>query len=265
MKSTTLKTRRFRTMVVALSLAFSFTAIAGNPPGDCPSDWDLCNPKYWDRCGNTTDVDVQKCLNLTSDTTGECLSDEQRDYARNHGVGVFCVGRVIYTACPCSCFEQDTRILTINDQGFAWKEARLIDQSTWLYSPMAEATLDDLKLAPHQISYTTSGPEDPALFVFTFVDGRTLKVTQNHALLLSDGRMIRANEVTLNDMLVDMYGLPLVITAISREHTSKHVYNLLVQTGEKAEHLLIAEGVVVGDLLWQNALDAEIGQILLRQ
>ena len=43
------------------------------------------------------------------------------------------------------------------------------------------------------------------------------------------------------------------------------VHSILVKTDVKKEHIIVADGLVVGDLLWQNSLGSELNSVLMRQ
>ena len=53
------------------------------------------------------------------------------------------------------------------------------------------------------------------------------------------------------------------ITEIKREHTSEEVINFLTVGKSLRSHMLIAEGVVVGDLAWQNDLVAALDRVVM--
>lgn len=124
------------------------------------------------------------------------------------------------------------------------------------------------------MKYKTQGAEAEELYVVKTPIG-TLRVTSTHAILLADGRMIAAKDLTPRDLLMGFDGKPVsIVGPIQRALANDgQVHNVLVDTPHKKEHLLVANGadgdasngVVVGDLLWQNRLGAELNAVLMRQ
>lgn len=172
--------------------------------------------------------------------------------------------------CPCGCFEENTNILAL---------LKGEDTPTWikvsdLYSARktsqvvtldGESTIESPLFAARRIAKSTKGEETEALYVLRAANGRTLKLTRNHGVLRGDGVMVKAHELVAGDALVTTSGEKVAITTIDREMTAGEVYNFLADTRVDAEHTLVAEGFVVGDLAWQNSLSNQLGSILLRK
>jgi hypothetical protein len=259
--------RALATVTVAAALVSGSSSFA-SAPGDAPGR--LHNDAFWNRCGSPQgqpDIPMTQCVNATNTSfAGGCIDQQEHDYAVSHGIMVFCLGPTIVSACPCGCFEQGTRLLTaVAAQAATWTAVKDLTAADSVIAAAGGATLRDLALVPHAISYTTKGPERHDLFVFTSAGGKELALTGGHAVLLADGRMIAAKDVRMTDKLVAADGTAVTLTAIKRRATTTDVYNLLVESKADAEHLVVAEGLVVGDILWQNALGADLGKVLLRQ
>jgi hypothetical protein len=43
------------------------------------------------------------------------------------------------------------------------------------------------------------------------------------------------------------------------------VFNFLTTGKTKKGHLIVAEGIIVGDLMWQNTLGNELNEVAVRQ
>ncbi|WP_257452568.1 hypothetical protein [Archangium lipolyticum] len=172
----------------------------------------------------------------------------------------------IASVCPEGCFEASTRIMSIGSEGqLLWMAAEALSVESVLASLSSEASLDAPLFNPRSIENMTKGPEEQSLYVFVLDQGQTLKVTQNHGMLLADGRMVKASDVTKKDSFVGVDGSHLKVKDILRETTSKDVYNFRVDSSEVSEHIIAAEGVLVGDLAWQGELSHELGSINLRK
>ena len=258
--------RRALATAAAIVAALCGSAASASAPGDAPGR--LHNDAFWNRCGSPQgqpDIPMAQCINATNTSfAGGCIDQQERDYAIGHGVMVFCLGPTIVSACPCGCFERGTRILTAASAA-TWTAVDDLTAADRVVAPSGDAQLRDLALAPHAISYTTKGPEKHELDVFESVGGKRLALTERHGVLLADGRMVAAKDVVASDKLLAADGTAVTIKSITRRTTTADVYNVLVEGKADTEHLVVAEGLVVGDILWQNALGADLGSVLLRQ
>ncbi len=174
----------------------------------------------------------------------------------------------IAAVCACGCFEANTRILVSfeDDPDYAWMKIRDMDGSSQVAALSADATLESLDLMTFGLSKFIHGPEETPLHVFHLSNGKVLKLTQNHGVLVSDGRMIAAKDVTVSDKLLSVHdGKEVSIQEITRENTTEDVYNFEVKGTSNLDHIVGAEGVFVGDLAWQNNLASELGEIQVRK
>lgn len=234
---------------------------AGAPPV-------LSNPEYYKRCStNTTGEDVQGCLDLTKTTTLKCLTDVERQWALDHSLGVVCVGAKVHSVCPCSCFEQSTRILSFTESGHpVWKNVLDMKKGERVASLNQSANLRNISFDAQNISYQTNGPEKKPLVVI-HAGKNTLKVTETHAVVMADGRVIEASSIKVGDMVLGSNGAAKTVRSIEREFTDKDVINFLVDKPlvDKKSHIISAEGILVGDMQWQNYLREDLNKVLLRR
>lgn len=173
---------------------------------------------------------------------------------------------VIGAICKCGCFEANSLILTQDEQGTtAWVPAKDIKTSTTLFALNEAATLSQPTFDVKSIKAATRGEEKPALYAFELDNGRTLKVTQNHGMLLSNGRVVEARTLGVGAEFVALDGSTVRVRDLRFEHTAEDVYNFEVNAQGSAGHIIAAEGVLVGDLAWQNQLSRELGSIAVRR
>jgi hypothetical protein len=173
---------------------------------------------------------------------------------------------VINAVCKCGCFESNTLILAQSEGSEAeWTPANQIKPSDHLASLDEMSTLRDPRLELKPIKAFTRGEETPLLHVFSLDNGRLLKVTQNHGMLLSDGHVVPAKRIGIGARFVGVDGRIVNVTDITYEQTKRLVYNFEVVTATKAGHIVAAEGVLVGDLAWQNQLAHEVSAIEVRR
>jgi hypothetical protein len=168
--------------------------------------------------------------------------------------------------CPCGCFEASTKILTLDNEGReAYKKVKNVQRGDSIASLEDQSTLDNLVWFGRDIHYATKGPETEALYVFQVSNGSRVALTQNHAVLLASGKVVTAKDVSVGDQLVSYKGGPAFVQKISRRYTKDNVYNFAIKGQSKLNHFVVAEDLVVGDILWQNTLGSEINSIAIRQ
>jgi hypothetical protein len=173
----------------------------------------------------------------------------------------------IAAVCKCGCFEASSRILIESPNGTTtqWVYAKDVKEDSKLVALNELSELSQPGLTSKPIKALTHGQELPALYVFSLSNGRQLKVTQNHGMLLSDGRVVEAKTLSVGAEFVGLDGSIVRVNNISFERTEHDVFNFEVDSQDKSGHFIAAEGVLVGDLAWQNQLGRELGSIVIRR
>lgn len=116
------------------------------------------------------------------------------------------------------------------------------------------------------IEARTVGGENHPMVVLSMADGITLAETENHAILLSTGVMVAAKDLTAGQTLVRHDGSPNEIAEISRLPADGYAYNVLTDAGLVHQgHMVVANDLIVGDLMWQNTLSTDLNAIIVRQ
>ena len=172
--------------------------------------------------------------------------------------------------CPCGCFDPNTRLFTENknlgeSDWMSIKDIIQNQESKQLWSLTDDASLLDWKLAPREIRKSTHGPEHKPLVYLHTTDGNILGITEEHAALLWSGEMVAAKNLTIGNKLVSSKGTPSEIKHIERRFINEEVLNVLTNGKTSASHVILAEGLAVGDLAWQNSLQSELNSILIRE
>lgn len=172
--------------------------------------------------------------------------------------------------CTCGCFEESTRLFSLSgsDSEPKWNVIKDIvadERNYFLWSLSDDATIFDFKTIPRKIVRNTQGPEqEPLIYLHTDANN-TLGLTSEHAVLLWSGEMVAAKSLIVGQMIVSSSGKPLKITKIELKMTEKNVVNILTEGESMLAHIVLAEGIVVGDLAWQNSLQFELNAIVVRQ
>jgi len=195
---------------------------------------------------------------------------DQAKYQKLKGEGRFpgCMGSTFIGDCPCGCFAPETLIELLTEVGSENMPAYSLYKN-WKNVELAsledEAHLTKPTYVARSIAVATEGDESKALVRIELDNGSVLRLTEKHPVLKASGQMITAREVTLGDKLVDRNGDELFIRKVGREPYDGKVYNFETDGKTLASHVVVAEGVLVGDLAWQNALEQELGGIAIRK
>lgn len=137
------------------------------------------------------------------------------------------------------CFARDTKIKTEN-RG---------DVQIDLLMPNEGLALSDGRIA--KIKRIIAGPEAKPLYVFETKTGQKIRVTTTHPMKTERG-VLPADQIKKTDKLLTENGAWVQIKKISRVKYQDQVYNVELEGIEEADHLVIANGLVSGDLYLQQ-------------
>ena len=174
-------------------------------------------------------------------------------------------GPQIYSFCPVGCFAADTEILSALRGRTTYSRASEITRNDSLWSLSDRANLRAVALTKHDIGRVVHGPEIPELFVFALATGATLRVTQHHPMILDNGMIVEAAQVEDGASFIGVDGRPVAVVSITREPATEDVFNFQTVGDTQLSHVIVADGVLVGDLKLQNDLAAEQASIELRR
>jgi hypothetical protein len=245
-------------------LLFSFSVLAQSQPArekqiiDGP-------PLLAVRCMELTpeecrrERDEYRLRGCVSDWAHKELGEKRGPKGEIGGYPQCTVQNALKSWCYCGCFHPDTRILVhdkhANVQIYVRAGDIIKDLSRYELMVLDEsADRNAVTLTPVAIEKYTSGPEKPALVIASLSSGVELKVSSQHAVMLSDGRMVVAEDLKEGEFLIGEKAEPVRIEKIVREKTEEQVINFMTVGKTLRSHMLIAEGVVVGDVAYQNDL-----------
>ncbi|OGR04109.1 MAG: hypothetical protein A2284_09220 [Deltaproteobacteria bacterium RIFOXYA12_FULL_61_11] len=142
------------------------------------------------------------------------------------------------------CFTEGTMILVGPDS------YKPVEQLT------TRDTVQDKQGRTRAISRIVDGPEKYRVVVLTTVAGQTLGVSETHPVMTRAGLKM-ARELTVLDSLLRTDGTYVELAGIERQVPTGHVYNfVLAGEGEEVmDHLIVANGLVTGDLTVQHRLE----------
>lgn len=233
----------------------------------------LTDPGH-NRCGDNV-LPASQCptAQQTAWNNGQgCINQTEYNYALNNAIAPLCAQwnpTQFVGWCRCGCFEKSTQILTrvkaenrlaqvgvdvLNQDIF---DAYTMTDDSTLYAPIWEA---------RTITATTVGTEEKPLVWVHLENGSSIGLTEEHAVLTAEGIMLTAKELQAGQhQMVTAEGEPVLIKEIQRVATKDPVYNLLTDAGLNHKgHMVVANGVVVGDIMWQNTLAKDLQRVVVR-
>ena len=234
------------------------------------------------------DIDAFQRLAFSTDTSGRCMDigigpNECRaelDYALTNGLitrraydwaqanGYYPVINrhgLINAICKCGCFEAETQISARINGVTLNVAAKDISKAHQLLALDSDASRQALHQSYYPVQSLTKGPEYADLYQFELSNGKALTVSQHHGMVVNEGRVVAAKDVTAQDHFIAASGEVVTISAISRLPATADVVNFETDGPDAVNHIIVAEGVLVGDLSWQNQRAADLGRIAIRQ
>ncbi|HET9239247.1 MAG TPA: hypothetical protein VFO10_18450 [Oligoflexus sp.] len=163
--------------------------------------------------------------------------------------------------CACGCFTPDVVLDTTTGP----KSILGLFESS-LTEPFRLITQAEMFVAEYTVSPWlkqsdfTVGPEENPIYRFSTDRGESITVTEKHPMVLNaDGEyeLRLAKEVKAGDIFIAKDGTDRVVTAIETYKMPKEnnlVYNVNTNGERMLDHLVSANGLLVGDLYLQNLL-----------
>jgi len=235
----------------------------------------LLDPGY-NRCADDASIPAGQCTqyqDLAWNNGNGCITQEEYFYAEANFIAPLCspFSPTQYLGyCRCGCLAKQTEVFVEQANGAQWVQIDSLpghEDETNLFSLAANASLSSWDYGTSGLTAMTIGPEQKPLVWVTTTAGQSIGLTETHGVLLATGFMARAEELKVGDALVDIDGVPQKITKIDRRPADGDVYNVLTDAGlnDKPGHVIFANQLAVGDLYWQNILESEFRQLVIRE
>ena len=131
----------------------------------------------------------------------------------------------------------------------------------------AEIEKNFMDLDKKEIVFTTVGHEERAMIQLRMVDGRSLRLTENHPVVLSNGELKQAESLRPNDQLVDISGQHVSIKSLQSYPFNGQVVNFATTAdlSNEGAHVVFGNDFAIGDLALQALMDFNIKSIELRR
>jgi hypothetical protein len=171
--------------------------------------------------------------------------------------------------CPQGCFARGTRILVqdLSNDTTKWVTVEVVAENISGYRVWAvdeKSNRGNLSFTQFDIKRAIVGPEIFPMVNLQMQDGKELSLSSEHAVLLSSGKIIKAEELSVGDFLIRLDGEPVAIKSVARKLIDDDVFNFLLAADAPLSHTIIAEEFLTGDQYWQGRLDALLGTNVLK-
>ena len=160
--------------------------------------------------------------------------------------------------CPPGCFARGTLILVkdLTQGDTRWEAIENVVASPKAFEVWSldeGSTVSEQTLVSRGIRMALIGPEKKPMVEMTMADGTKISVTGGHAMMLSTGEMLAAEDLRVGNLLAKSNGEKAEIINIDRAPTEDDVFNLLLDVEAPISHSIIAiGGLVTGDQYWQG-------------
>lgn len=233
-------------------------------------------PRFWKWTGSTTRArPYYPTFNTAPDGTGTqlfpppLLSTYPSSWS-SLGCSLYTASGMKYTGnfyvsayCTSGCYTPDQN-LRFSDGDVNIASAMRAKRDD-LVTLAPDATLDDLRTQTAQVhSYTAEIRDlEHPIFKVTTASGGSLSVTSEHPVVISDGRLVKAEALRKGQELVKADGTPDPIVHIEKTRFFGKVYNVKPLSTDRVANLLIAQGFLVGSGRFQNEDVEYMNRILL--
>ncbi len=173
-------------------------------------------------------------------------------------------GYYVASICAAGCYAPDENILT--PQGYRPVSQMEGDGQTQAVTLASQSSLEKPQWASQGVKHLVSSLEDTQheLKEITTASGLSLKVTQNHPLLVPSGEMVRADSLKMGDYLVNVSGKPERIETIRDVDYFGKVHNISLKSREPTENIVVANGLLNGSILFQEQESQLLNRRLFR-
>jgi hypothetical protein len=188
-----------------------------------------------------------------------------RLYTDTGGASPIAAGASFYVIayCESSCYTPDQNV------EFSTGQVNIVDamkqQRDDVVTLSKDATLDNITTKVDNVySYTTETRDsEHVIFELTTASGGSLRVTNEHPVMISEGMLVKAEKLVIGDELLKADGTPDAIISVNKTTHFGKVYNIKPASRELVSNILIAQGYLVGSARFQNDDVKYMNRVLL--
>lgn len=166
--------------------------------------------------------------------------------------------------CTSGCVVPETQVATV---GGAFQIGDLYDAKSPSVLVPTENASGALTLEPQRVRSYLRDVIDAhqEVLVIKTMSGGSVVVSTNHPLLTAESKMAKAEDLKAGDSLVTADGKKDLITAIEKQAYYGKLYNLTIDTADKAKSLFVVQGYISGDKKFQDQDVSEFNRRVLRR
>jgi hypothetical protein len=250
-------------ILTAAKVAFAVTCVQ--------PDWNaLCDyPQIAEvRCQNPDNFKA-----LCDNTTAGCESIPGGCFGpipSGHWYAVVDMSGVVSGRCRCGCFGEKTNFgIYHKTSGIELIQAKKSNQSeNGLYTEVL-GFYDSSNLVTNKINGVMYSTKSEEVIEFTFEDGSIILST-SHPVVLGDEtgqitRIVTAEQVKSGDLFLSADHKPVSIKSIKKFKYDGQLVNFNVESENPVEHIVVANGLLMGDLAWQTFLHTTDARLIYRK
>ncbi|EQC50981.1 Hint domain-containing protein [Bacteriovorax sp. DB6_IX] len=166
--------------------------------------------------------------------------------------------------CASGCYTADQLIQTGNGE---YKIANMLNNKMKSVTTLdKDSSLSDLRTKEGEVlSYMKSIVDgEHRIIIIETESGKRLEVTEEHPLVLASGHYADANQLKVGSKLLSELGEVEVITKLSEKQYHGKVFNLRTKGSAETDRVIVAGGLLNGDLTVQQRTTNRANQHLLR-
>ena len=188
-----------------------------------------------------------------------CITEEERKTLDEKKWGALCDGKDLVAMCGCSCFDPSVRVWVeeIKTGQVNWVALRDLLNTSEQYRirVLSENNVANETFLFETLPFEITACDFAEVLSLEMTDGSVLKVTAEHPVWLASGEMVQARNLVSGEKLKNYLGEEIGIESITVEMSSAEVLNILVdESVSQIPHVIVAEGLLVGDAEWQRTL-----------
>lgn len=165
--------------------------------------------------------------------------------------GSYVSGLVTSEYCAADCYTPAQELL-FEGKYVGIEEAARAERAS-VTTLAAGSTRDEPLFAEQSVRTFTSSPVVGVIFVLEGEDGERLEVTGPHPVVRADGTIVEARTLKAGDELASADGKPVRLARVGTYTYEGAVWNVVLASLEKADNIVVAEGILAGSMLFNNA------------
>jgi hypothetical protein len=165
--------------------------------------------------------------------------------------------------CEASCYAPDQKLLFSDGEANIVEAMKQGREDLMTLSP--DATLDSPSLQKNTVYSYTSEIRDAehVIYEINTASGGQLRLTNEHPVINSEGRLVKAESLVEGDELLKADGTPDKVVSVQKTTHFGKVYNVKPVSRDPVSNILVAQGYLVGSARFQNDDVEYMNRVLL--